>query len=129
MPDKSSPSPTKEGVSPPHYTFSLGGIPHDDVGSDSSLISIHNARRLVESCDSSMHSDGNVENYVIIAKSRKKMDLRRLKNAVYRLVESKAFMLFITLCILANTAFLASDRWPISQEELTMIEQANLVFF
>ena len=57
------------------------------------------------------------------------IDINKFRAAIYIMVESKAFTIFITLCILANTAFLAVDRWPISYEEVTMIEQANLVFF
>jgi hypothetical protein len=48
---------------------------------------------------------------------------------VQEVVESRWFLIFITLCILINTAFLASDRYPIDAESQRTIEIANLVFY
>jgi voltage-dependent calcium channel L type alpha-1D len=38
-------------------------------------------------------------------------------------------MIFITVCILLNTGFLAADRYPITTENEKVIEYANLTFY
>jgi hypothetical protein len=45
------------------------------------------------------------------------------------MVNSKWFTAFITVCILMNTGFLASDRYPIDKESEKTIEIANLTFY
>lgn len=48
---------------------------------------------------------------------------------MYGFVESPLFKLFVFLAILANTIFLAMDRYPIPEAEIQIIERANLVFY
>jgi hypothetical protein len=50
-------------------------------------------------------------------------------NIIGRFVESIPFQIFIILCIIFNTIFLAMDRYHISKRELYAIELANLIFF
>jgi hypothetical protein len=38
-------------------------------------------------------------------------------------------MIFITVCIVLNTVFLALDRYPIEPEAATVNDIANLVFY
>lgn len=45
------------------------------------------------------------------------------------MVESPLFNLFVFLAILANTIFMAMDRYPIPEDEIIVIERANLVFY
>lgn len=44
-------------------------------------------------------------------------------------MEHKVFLWFITVCILLNTVFLATDRYPIDEESVKTIEYANLTFY
>ena len=57
--------------------------------------------------------------------SKRNQCLRKM----YGFVESPLFKLFVFLAILANTIFLAMDRYPIPEAEIQIIERANLVFY
>ena len=60
-------------------------------------------------------------------------EVRAQKNFIYRkcyeITQMKAFNIFISCCIIANTVVLAMDSYPTNIGSLIFIEWANLVFF
>jgi hypothetical protein len=60
------------------------------------------------------------------------VEIRAAKNKCffisYKIVDSKPFVYFITICILLNVGFLAFDKYPMPAWEEKLIEVSNMIF-